>query len=293
MEKQLKDKGGRSAKTTFWKVLALCSKGYHYTDICSALNISPQRYYYLRKELILSGHLDATGHPTGKKGLNDVYTGSDTCPTISTGNFVRLHRVQIRLPILRWWKHPENVKMVTWGKVKYWQTSVKDVKVRVFDKCLDVYLPHFWGSGVEDCDKKMLSWFLQWIPICEEIIGCKVRVENGVADWKITKREYAFVGAENAKVHVKKGEVIHVKDSNGELRYIVDQSLGTPEFESVHPVKSRPDAVKFENFYRDVGAGRWDLLQKGVAEGSDVVANNTKLNLYIIRVLKAKGILNE
>ncbi len=285
--------GGRGKKTTLWKVLEMLVLGYERDKIRAALSISMKRFYFLRKKLIETGYLDGTGHPTGKKGVNEVYTGSNVGGYVSSGKlvpkFVRLHRVQVKVPVFRWWKKSEGKCLVQWGNARYWQEHVAGARVRIFDKCLDVYLPVFWGDTVEDCDQKMLKWFIDWVCVAQELLGCKCAKDEGVTDWVITKREYAFVGAQNARQHVKNREVIKVIDERGSLRYVVDQSLGVPEFEAVNPSLSASDARHFQELYLDVAKGRWHFLQLGVAQMGEVLKQDTAVIVRLTAEAKRRG----
>lgn len=317
--------GKRHKGSSRGEVLRLLKEGYGPAAICRALSFSKSRYYAIIRDLRKLGFLDATFFPLSQKpvpletSVDQVYTGGvytgGVHPQEKLVKNWRLHRVQVRFPVLRWVKSWNRLsgRWVVFGpagRSRYCQLMVDSsrgpVLVRAFEKALDVYMPHFWGERPEDCDKFCLDFILRFIPALEGDVGVVLRKENGVAFFDFVKREYACVGALNAAEHIKRRERIYVQDFNGELRYVVDQSWNQlPEFESVHAVKSRGDARRFNKFYLDVALGthekRLKLIQAmshellGVTQVAERLTLTTKelvkQNVIIIKSLRDKGIL--
>lgn len=294
MEKGVNPRGGRGNKTTLWTVLKYLNEGYPRSYILKSLNISIRRFYKIRKKLIEKGFLYSTGYPTNKgkeKGSQVIYTGSDIEGSVSDGTFIRLHRIQIRVPIIRRWGNFTKGKLVFFGRdgtSSYRVVKINEATIKIFKTSLTIYLPAFFASTQKEADEKMLKWFFEWVPIAEEQLYLSMRKTNGITPWEISKREYAKVGAKNAQIHVARGDLIHIKDEYGALRYVVDQSQG-PEFEAVHPEHSHQDFRKFEIFYNDVRAGRYAALKDGVADLGETVVHLTKTTAAVVKLLQERG----
>lgn len=263
LNKGLNPVGGRGNDKVRKEVLRMLKEGYDRDGVCKALSMSISRFYFVRKKLRELGFLDLTFWPK-EKGLNEVYTGVKYHGVFED---VRLHRVQLRIRVRRWVLSFERLKGL-WrnfgvgGSARYCSLSVPSkmgvVRVKAFKRVLDVYLPAFWGQNRLECKMRMMSFLNGFIPQLESFVG--VITES----CDVVKREFAKVGALNAVEHVKRKERLFVRDVNGELRYVVDKSLGVPEFEAVHPVLSDNDFGKFERFYLAVLGGRWDEVDKVV-----------------------------
>ncbi len=211
--------------------------GYNRLEIVSRLKITRQRYYFIRKELQRKGYLDLTFFPV-KKVLSVQKADPYKSRILEKW---RLHRVQIKFWVGRWKGGYENLKG-SWkvsgfqGRSKCCVMKVKDVKIKCYKGVLDVYMGFFYGGSVKDCDRQVLRAIYELMNVLEkELDVVLVRNKEGLLWFDINRREYALEGALNAIHHVKNKERIFVKDMNGRLRYVVDRSLGIPEFESVEP----------------------------------------------------------
>lgn len=303
-EKGLNPVGGRGNDKVRKEVLRMLKEGYSRDGICKALSVSISRFYFIRKKLRKLGFLDLTFWPK-EKGLNDVKAESQKSQTITREEW-RLHRVQVRFEVSRW--------LLDWGKLRgKWVVSgfggrsrccvvsVGNVRIKVYRRVLDVYLPEFRGVSVLECENCMRGFLINLIPILEDKLGVLLRVPDDVMSFGvkfIRKREFALEGALNSVRHMRMNERIFVRDVNGELRYVVDKSLGVPEFEAVHPRLSKGDAGLFEDFYRDVLEGKYELHKKGlvdIARASELVKkvleDNTKSVAMVVKVLKDRGLL--
>lgn len=265
------------------EVLRLLSLGYSTKTICERLSLSRTRFYFLRKKLQKLGSLD---HTFFYKVDNQKDKSFKSNP-LGVLDF-RLHRTQLKIRVRKWlvgWGECKGVWKCTGfgGRARYCLIKIPSslglVTVKAYRESLNVFLPSFWGMTVLECDKQMMSFLHGFIPKLEQEL-CVVG-----ECFDVVRREYAKVGALNAVEHVKRKERILVRDQNGELRYVVDKSLGVPEFEAVHAELSRGDAVRFERLYNDVASGKYDLLVENVVQMSKAMLINTK---HVEALLKLK-----
>ena len=289
------NKGGRGHKTALEKVLQLLSEGYTNSEIIQALNISKRRFYFLKRKLSLA-KVFAPGISPENKGFT-LQGGYRTEGLGSVGARLerwRLHRVQVRVPVLGWgqaWEALGGVR-VQFGNTVYFKFSnLAGCTVSAYKKVLVCYLPRFRGLTVQECDNYLFSFIIKLLPILENVLKCKLVRPGSIGEVEVIKREYALEGALNAEIHVKRHDKVYVRDDLGRLRYLVDRSPGIPEFEAVNARLSNIDAEKFQVFYQDLLKNRWFLLQKGVIDIGDTVKELALVQARIVQVLKDRGLI--
>ena len=299
LTKLLTGRGGRGKDFAIKEVSRLLSEGLGRDSICKRLLFSKSRFYQIKKKLSLLGLLDSVKVDKNKLLTGVCTGGGEVCSPnkneISGGEFWRLHRGQIKVRVEKWDDFGGlKGRWCCFGyknSVKYCDVRVDGVVVRCFGKVVDVYAPAFFGLSVEECDRRFFSWLLRFMEGLGTRLGCVFTKSEGLLGLLVVRREYALVGALNSKAHIKRNELLRVFDEAGRLRYLIDRSLGVPEFEAVEPKLSQGDARLFESFYLDVAKGRWFLLQKGVGEVAETVKGVVLAQQGIIKVLRDKGLL--
>jgi len=289
------NKGGRGHKTALKKVLQLLSEGYTNTEVMKALNISERRFYFLKRKLSLAKLLSPRILPKNKGYSPEGGYSTDRYRSVGANlERWRLHRIQVRVPVLEWfqaWDTLGGVR-VRFGSTVYFKfLNLAGCTVCAYKHVLVCYLPRFRGLSVSECNDFMFSFLIKLLPVLENVLKCKLVRPDSISEVEVIKREYALEGALNAEVHVKRHDKVYVRDELGRLRYLVDRSPGIPEFEAVNAKFSGEDAKKFEDFYKDLLRNRWFLLQKGVVDIGDTVKAQAYVLEQIVKLLKSKGLL--
>lgn len=130
-------------------------------------------------------------------------------------------------------------------------TQIKGIKCRFTDNYVIVYLPHVEGQDVVNVKNKVNEIAREKVNTVVNNSPAKIVDSSLKPTFKLRKQEIALMDDPFAETCVSSDEINlqeqKFRDSNGELRFHIDNSNGTPELEFVSSKYGEVDA----DFYRE------------------------------------------
>ena len=262
---------------------------------CSVSNIHKRlkvlaKYNYLKIDKNFKGQTNI--YELTSKGSNalEKFLGlSRSVHTIqklkSTKNIIRLHNISIKFPIklkpIQWTKltqklikmniisEQKTTQMTNWSQTFF---STTEVQIRTTPKSIIIRLPgdYYANTPLEAKNKMLDDLYTSILPKLENWLKIKLDKPNKITTEIITEHN-AIANNEIAKQCIEAGLKLEIRDNNGELRWIVDDSerkdrwgntIKLKELEAPHRIKSEEDVEKVKELISDITYdNKWNKIK--------------------------------
>lgn len=235
---------------------------------------SQLKYYNLKKKEISKTSIYNTVKNIEKKLLMPILLTEEqkNHNFIPRGSIWRLHATAFTIDILDATNKYKSLLK------KQNKTIEENNTIQFYKDKLVIYSnTDFFGKTVQGClDDEAKYWnnFLKSLQSKYEIILIK-RNRTKIYDFR---KHIAKVNDPLAKKILKKDKHYYIKDDNGELIFVIDDSFGYKETESVHKTKVVRNVKKYESFLKDLDRNPDSLLNGDLTLiASDNTSNIRKL----------------
>lgn len=266
------------------KTLQLLASDKPTKEIAQARKTTHRNINKLFKSYRERGYINAQRELTkaGKELIKKAVPFSSVVSDKSVPQMVRLHDLQFNISILKkpknWDKHRTTITRIK----KYYprQNKLKggavlqdividNLAVRVTPKSFLVRPPDIFEGTPQDAVNIGMDMVLHIIPKLENLFSVKLEKER-YPNIIISRQHHAFIFHPLARWCQKKGIQLQVRDKNGELRIITDDSRGLCELEAIHTNHAEDDATFLQGYFED-------LLLKENLKPSELTAAISKI----------------
>ena len=261
-------------------VYSQIKRGLSPKQIADKYKMSKQRIDYYIQRLKRNGYIEKIGRGVWKTLKNyekvsqnepkDTPSFSQNLVKMSLDKLppdtVRGHAFTfvLRLPDIKNWDKREEYLLrrnVPFKKVGFGglvQSFVfKGFRIWLGAKSVTVYFPkwkHYFSDKAVDGQNFAIYDFRELVKSLESFLSCSFKI-NRDYKFKVSKQHYALIKNSLAIQYNRDGQKLQVRNDDGELWFLIDDSLNLDEAETVHSRSAIPDNDKVKAFFNEVKSG--------------------------------------
>lgn len=309
----LRSKRERTKKTFYFTVIDFLLEGKSLSDICSKLKISKQLLNYYIYPLKVYKVIFKIGYGVwgvNKENFKKFLEVKEVKKTYGNGSKrIRGHafKFHFKIPLIKNWnnrlkflennnyqfiKIPQGQRIIiTIGNLDYKVWLCNNSVIINFPKgksyyCNDSKIAYL--KAVYECKKVMIR--------IENLFSIDLRF-NGKFKYRVLRHHYSHIENDLAKAYVNEGKILFIRDKQGILWGLIDNSYNLKELETVNKntaIKDMDNVI--QPYFNDIGENKIiDILNDrrdnpnlllpsqvqsllfGVVKSQDMITNNQKL----------------
>lgn len=133
----------------------------------------------------------------------------------------------------------------------------------------------FFGKTVQECLDDEANYWTNFLKLIQSKYQLLL-IQRGKTKIYEFRKHIARVNDPIAKQVLKKGKDYHIKDDNGELIFVIDNSFNFLETESVHKTRGVKNALTYDKYFKDIDKHPESLIPSELTNISSINTANIK-----------------
>ena len=226
-----------------------------------------RHFYRLKNDDLI--HQDRTLTEKGIIFLKQWLEVSENVKEKPYSDSIRLHNIQFKILVKthtpdrpNWGKQRNLIfRLKKYSEVKQWEIKnnyqtnfyIYNLEVRLLENSVLIrFLDDIYGNTSFEAKNKALNILYELLPKIESRLRVGILDKIDSCNITIIKQHNALICNEIAKLFLEAKIPLKIYDNEGKLRVIADESHGIYELEAVNPLHGEEDAIKIQNFIKDV-----------------------------------------